>query len=80
LESPDLIKLAMIRVDAQLRATRLHARMLVQVHDELVFEVPRNECEQLSELVTHAMSTVAPDFQIPLVVHVATGKNWAEAK
>ena len=75
----DLMKLAMIAVDAQMRAAGLHARMLVQVHDELVFEAPPAELDALTTLVTGAMSGVA-DLNVPLEVSVAYGPNWAAAK
>ncbi|MCL2680374.1 MAG: DNA polymerase I [Coriobacteriia bacterium] len=76
----DLIKLAMIGVDARLRAENLQAKMLLQVHDELVFEAPAEECDQLCQLVTRVMTSVAPDFKVQLEVNVAVGDTWANAK
>jgi len=76
----DLIKLAMIGVDTQMRAENLEARMLLQVHDELVFEAPAAECAHLSTLVIQVMTSVAPDFIVPLEVNTAVGDSWAAAK
>ena len=76
----DLIKLAMIGVDKRLREEDMQARMLLQVHDELVFEAPPEECVQLSTLVTEVMTSVAPDFKVPLEVNTATGDTWATVK
>ncbi|MCL2526447.1 MAG: DNA polymerase I [Coriobacteriia bacterium] len=73
----DLIKLAMIVVDRHLRESGLAAQMILQVHDELVFEVPVAELDQLSQLVVHAMTEVAPDFAVPLEVHVDVGDTWS---
>jgi DNA polymerase-1 len=75
----DLIKLAMIRIHAALRERRLQSRMLLQVHDELVFEVPPAELEVMRELVrTHMEQVVA--LQVPLVVDIGVGPNWLDAK
>ncbi|MCL2437984.1 MAG: DNA polymerase I [Coriobacteriia bacterium] len=73
----DIIKLAMIAIDSRLRESGLQAQMLLQVHDELVFEAPPQECDQLSSLVTEAMTKVAPDFTVPLEVNITTGSSWA---
>lgn len=75
----DLIKVAMIRVRAALLAQALDSRMLLQVHDELVFESPPEELEQLKILVAEAM-TKAVDLRVPLVVDIGVGDNWLEAK
>jgi DNA polymerase-1 len=73
----DLIKLAMIRLDAAIRERGLKSRMLLQVHDELVFEVPRNEVETMRTLVQEQMENVHP-LKVPLVVDVGVGKNWRD--
>ena len=73
----DLIKLAMIAVDQQLRESGLQATMLLQVHDELVFEAPAGELDQLRQLVVAAMTDVAPDFTVPLEVSVTVGDTWS---
>lgn len=75
----DLIKVAMIRIQHALRATGMEANMLLQVHDELVFEFPPKEEETLRELVEREMTT-AIVLDVPLVVDVGTGVNWLEAK
>jgi DNA polymerase I len=74
----DMIKLAMIRVDAALRATQLQARMLLQVHDELVFECPESEVPTLRELVIQGM-TKALKLAVPIEVETGTGGNWLAA-
>ncbi|MCE9583536.1 MAG: DNA polymerase I [Planctomycetes bacterium] len=75
----DLIKVAMIRVDRALRESGLKARMLLQVHDELVFEAPEEEIDRLMPLVVEGMEG-AMKLTVPLKVDVATGKNWGELK
>jgi DNA polymerase-1 len=74
----DIIKLAMIRIHEKLLTERFSARMILQVHDELIFEVPEDETERLREMVIHEMSTAAV-LDIPLKVDWGTGKNWLEA-
>jgi DNA polymerase-1 len=74
----DLIKVAMIRVDRRLATERFRARMLLQVHDELVFEAPPDEVERLTAMVRAEMSG-ALDLSVPIVVDVGTGPSWAEA-
>jgi DNA polymerase-1 len=74
----DLIKVAMIRIDERLRREGLASRMLLQVHDELVFEAPHAEVERLTALVRETMEG-ALELSVPLVVEVGTGKNWLEA-
>jgi DNA polymerase-1 len=73
----DLIKLAMIRIDAELRRRQLRSRMLLQVHDELVFETPRDEVEQMRELVRREMEQVYT-LRVPLVVEIGVGLNWRD--
>jgi DNA polymerase-1 len=75
----DLIKVAMIRIQHALRSTAMGAKMLLQVHDELVFEFPPQEEETLRELVEREMTT-AIVLDVPLVVDIGTGVNWLEAK
>ena len=74
----DLIKRAMIEVDRQLKASGVKARLLLQVHDELVLEVPEREVEQVTALVRTAMQGAA-ELAVPLQVDVGTGRTWAEA-
>src|SRR5262249_37440003 len=75
----DLIKRAMILIDQSLLAERLEARMLLQIHDELVFEAPAAEIPRLARLVNHAM-TSALDLKVPLKVDVAAGSNWLDVE
>jgi DNA polymerase-1 len=74
----DLIKKAMINIDAALRKRALKTRMILQVHDELVFEVPENELDTIKGFVPQMME-VAFDLEVPLKVSAKWGKNWAEA-
>ena len=73
----DLMKLAMLRVDERLAAAGLRARMLLQVHDELLLEVPEGEIEQAEELVREAMEGVHP-LSVPLVADQKVGASWLE--
>jgi DNA polymerase-1 len=75
----DLIKMAMIKIRDTLASERLSARMLLQVHDELVFEVPGPELDVVTELVTREMEHAAT-LSVPLLVEVGTGENWLETK
>ena len=74
----DLIKLAMIAVDRWLRETGLAARMVLQVHDELILEVPQDELEVVRVGLPQAMAGVAT-LQVPLLAEVGVGSNWDEA-
>ncbi|HEY6252403.1 MAG TPA: DNA polymerase, partial [Candidatus Angelobacter sp.] len=75
----DLIKLAMIRIDEDLRTRKLKSRMLLQVHDELLFEVPHSELETMRQLVRERMENVHP-LNVPLVVEVGVGPNWRDVE
>ena len=75
----DLIKMAMIRIDDGLREGGHKAKMLLQVHDELVFEVPRDEMESVQALVKDRMENAA-QLSVPLVVDMGTGANWLDTK
>jgi len=74
----DIIKVAMVNIDKRLSEEQLQSRMLLQVHDELVFEVPEDELEQVRELIRIEMEA-AVDLDVPLKVDIGIGKNWAEA-
>jgi DNA polymerase-1 len=74
----DLIKVAMVRIQQALEKEHYVSRMILQVHDELVFEVPEDEVEGLTELVRAEMEGVAT-LSVPLKVDLRTGGNWAEA-
>jgi DNA polymerase-1 len=73
----DLIKLAMLAVHRRLKAENLATRMILQIHDELVFDVPDAELELVTELVRSEMEGVVP-LRVPLKVDVKTGQTWAE--
>ncbi|MCG7377197.1 DNA polymerase I [Paenibacillus sp. ACRSA] len=75
----DIIKLAMVQMDEALRERNLNSRMLLQVHDELVFEVPADELETMKELVPAVMEK-ALELSVPLKAEVSYGENWYEAK
>jgi len=75
----DLIKLAMIRIDEELRGRNLKSRMLLQVHDELLFEVPHAELAEVRDLVQEKMQDVYP-LKVPLVVEVGVGPNWRDVE
>ena len=74
----DLIKIAMVKVDAAIRSSRLRAKMVLQIHDELVFDVPGDEVAALTEIVRREMTT-AYDFGVPLEVGIGSGSNWLAA-
>ena len=75
----DLIKIAMIRIDRRLREEKLEARMTLQVHDELLFDVPEKEVDQVKQLVQHEMETVI-ELKVPIVVDCGAGPNWRDLK
>ena len=74
----DIIKLAMIKVFREIEKQNLGAKMILQVHDELVLEVPQNEIEPTKDLVVDAMQNVI-QLKVPLVVDYGTGNHWLEA-
>jgi DNA polymerase-1 len=74
----DLIKLAMIQVQQSLEEKGLRSRLVLQVHDELVLEVPQEEVEILRTLLPEKMENVA-QLSVPLIVDVGVGDNWDEA-
>jgi DNA polymerase-1 len=77
--SADIIKVAMINLYREMEKQRLRSKMLLQVHDELVFEVPEEEIEIMHRLVPEVMSS-AVELSIPLKVDTKEGKNWGEMK
>ena len=74
----DLIKLAMINVDAAFSERGLKIAMLLSVHDEIVFEVPPEELETVKKLIKEIMEGIW-DLKVPLKINIASGGNWAEA-
>jgi DNA polymerase-1 len=75
----DLIKIAMIRIHDSLRTSGARSIMILQVHDELVFEAPTDEVASLRELVSHEMEHAA-ELSVPLVVDIGVGDNWLDTK
>ena len=75
----DLIKLAMVRIDRWLEDEKYQAAMLLQVHDELVFEAPPDEAPRLAAMVKREMEQVYP-IEVPLVADIGMGPNWRDAK
>ena len=73
----DLIKLAMIRIARELRERKLRTQMVLQVHDELVFDVPADESQEVSDLVKSAMEEVI-ELKVPIVADIAVGPNWRD--
>ncbi len=72
------MKLAMTKIDARMIENKLKSRMLLQVHDELVFEVASGELESLKELVIAEMQNVV-ELSVPLEVHIGIGRSWDAA-
>lgn len=77
--SADIIKLAMIHIDKRLTEENMHAKMIIQVHDELVFDAPKEEKEKLQKILKEEMEQVY-NLSVPLSIDIAYGKNWYEAK
>lgn len=74
----DLIKIAMVKIDRAMKRENLRAKMVLQIHDELVFDCPKAEAERLKEIVRREMSA-AYDFGVPLEVGIGEGANWLDA-
>jgi hypothetical protein len=74
----DMIKLAMVRVADALKAGGFQTKMLLQVHDELLFEVPEAEVESVKPVIVEAMRSALP-LRVPVVVDAGVGKNWLDA-
>ena len=74
----DICKLAMLGIDRELKAAKLETKMLLQIHDELVFEAPAAEVEQVMAIAKTQMEQVYP-LEVPLIADVGVGDNWAEA-
>lgn len=75
----DMIKIAMRRVYDKLIAGGFKTDLLMQVHDELVFDVPKDELEAIQPIVKEEMQQVMPDFEVPIIVEMDTGEDWLEA-
>ncbi|HET6975152.1 MAG TPA: DNA polymerase I [Pyrinomonadaceae bacterium] len=75
----DIVKIAMLKVDEEFKRAGLESRMLMQVHDELLIEVPEKEVSQVTEILKHEMEN-AVSLDVPLVADVGVGDNWLDAK
>jgi len=75
----DLIKIAMLRIDAAMQTRKLRSQMTLQVHDELLFDVVPEEAEEMQALVKTEMESVA-EFDVPIVAEVGLGQNWRDIK
>ena len=75
----DIFKVALIRLDNSLSGAGLQSRLVLQVHDEVILEVPKDEEAEAERLTREAMCGAA-ELRVPLEVHVAWGANWADAK
>ena len=75
----DIVKIAMLKVDEEFKRAGLESRMLMQVHDELLVEVPEKEVGKVTEILRHEMET-AVSLDVPLVADVGVGDNWMDAK
>jgi len=75
----DIVKIAMIRVAEALKREKLATKMIMQVHDELLFEAPKDEVEHASEIIKHEMESAAT-LDVPIIVEVGVGENWMDAK
>ena len=75
----DIIKIAMIKVENRLIEENLKARLILQVHDELIVEAPENEAEKVANILRDEMES-AVDLKVPLIAEASVGKTWYEAK
>ena len=74
----DMIKVAMINIHSDIKKKKMKSRMLLQVHDELVFDAHVDEVEDLKKLVNHRMKTALP-LKVPIEIGMGTGTNWLQA-
>ena len=75
----DMIKIAMVNIHREMEAQKLKSNMILQVHDELVFDVRKDELEQLKVLVFDKMTNAIPGLKVPILVEMGVGENWLEA-
>lgn len=75
----DMIKVAMIDIWRVFKAEKFKTRMILQVHDELVFDVPKDELETVRPIIEEKMRNAMPNLEVPIVVEIDTGNNWLEA-
>jgi len=75
----DMIKLAMVQIHQKIQEKKLQSKLILQVHDELVFDAHKDELEQLQPLVETEMKEALPNLSVPIIVEMGTGKSWLEA-
>ncbi|MEL7249274.1 MAG: DNA polymerase I [Bacteroidota bacterium] len=75
----DMIKIAMLNVQKAIKEQGLQSKMILQVHDELVFDVRKDELERIKPIIEENMKNALPDLKVPIVVEMGTGQNWLEA-
>jgi DNA polymerase-1 len=75
----DLIKLAMIHIREAIVRSGLRSKMILQVHDELLFDVRKDELDVVKSLVFEKMTTAMPNLKVPVLVEIGVGNNWLEA-
>ena len=75
----DIIKMAMVEIQNRLQQENLQSKMILQIHDELIFECPDNEVERMQELIRHEMESIVK-LSVPLTVDVGVGRNWYDLK
>ncbi|MGB1247644.1 MAG: DNA polymerase I [Chitinophagales bacterium] len=75
----DMIKVAMINIHNEMQTQKMQSKMILQVHDELVFDVLKSELEQLKEIVKTGMETALPNLKVPIIAEMGIGENWLEA-
>ena len=75
----DLIKVAMINIRQAMREGGLKSQMILQVHDELVFDVRKDELDRMKPLIMEKMTTAMPNLKVPILVEIGVGENWLEA-
>ncbi len=75
----DMIKIAMVNIHREMEAQQLSSKMILQVHDELVFDACKDELERLKPIIHEKMTTAIPGLQVPILVEMGTGENWLEA-
>ena len=75
----DLIKVAMINIHKVLKEKNLQTKMILQVHDELVFDVPTGELETVKPIIEDLMKNAIPNLKVPILVEMGVGQTWLEA-
>jgi len=75
----DMIKIAMVSIFQEMKKKDLKSRMILQVHDELVFDVPRDEVDIMKDIIQNKMTHAMPDLKVPILVEIGEGNNWLEA-